>query len=122
MLQITHHMNIYAATEPMNFKNRFDGTAAICRNTYQKDPYSGALFVFTNRVRTMIRCYSFNGLGEWLCDLRISQGRFPHWIIAKDKQRLTELQVHELYVLLQGGNPAGIKTPPRMAKNNLIVF
>ena len=114
MLQLTPHINILVSKEPISFRTRFDGTAAICRNIHQKNPYDGSLFVFINSRRTMIRCYMFNGLGEWLCDFRIAEGKFKHWV-RKDEP-LSTIQAHELYLLLCGGNPNGIEVPPSWRK------
>jgi len=114
MLQLTSHMKIYAIREPISFHTRFDGTAAVCRNIYHFDPYSGALFVFINRCRTMIRCYLFDGMGEWLCDYRIAKGSFRHWIKSEDP--LIVIQPHILHLLLRGVNTNGVITPPEWKK------
>jgi len=107
-------MKIYAVRDPISFRNRFDGTAAVCRNVHQMDPYAGSLFVFINRCRTMMRCYLFDGMGEWLCDYRIAQGTFRHWVKSDDL--LVTLQPHLLYLLLRGGDPAIVTTPPEWKK------
>lgn len=102
-------MKIFVAKEPISFKTRMDGTAAVCRNKYERDPYSGALFVFINRKKTMIRLYIFDGQGEYLCDKRIAKGSFPHWI--ESDEDLSSIKPHELYILLRGGNPRVVSTP-----------
>jgi len=55
VIQVTPHMRVFMARQPLDFRNRIDGTAAVCRNRLQQDPMSGALFVFRNRAATMIR-------------------------------------------------------------------
>jgi len=109
MIQVTPHVKIFVASSAINFQNWMDGTAAICRNEFEKDPYSGSMFVFINRRKTMIRCYFFDGQGEWLCDKRIAKGSFPAWL--KSGEKLTRIEAHQLYLLLRGGNPMNIKTP-----------
>lgn len=116
MLQLTPHMKIYAARDPITFRSRFDGTAAVCRNIHQIDPYSGSLFAFMNKPRTMIRCYLFNGHGEWLCDYRISQGKFRHWV--KNGQSLCVIDPYTLYILLRGGDPSKVEFPSEWKKIN----
>ncbi len=110
MLQISPQVKIYIAVKPINFQNRMDGTAAICRNKYDKDPYDGSLFVFINRRKTMIRCYFFDGQGECLFEKRIAKGSFPSWIQSAS-QGLSSIEAHQLFLLLRGGDPNGIKTP-----------
>lgn len=45
MIQITPHMRIWVAVEPIDFRAGIDGLAAACRKRLQADPFSGALFV-----------------------------------------------------------------------------
>ena len=46
MIQITPHMRILVAIEPIDFRAGIDGLAAACRKRLEADPFSGALFVF----------------------------------------------------------------------------
>jgi transposase len=50
MIQITPHMRILAAVEPVDFRKGIDGLAALCRQQLHADPFSGALFVFLNKI------------------------------------------------------------------------
>lgn len=106
MIQTTPHVKIYAAVEPINFQKRMDGTAAICRQRYRMDPYTGTYFVFINKKKTMIRVYFFDGQGEWLCDKRIAKGKFPHWVDGE--YGLSQIESQQLYVLLRGGDPGPV--------------
>ena len=51
MIQITPHMRILVAVEPIDFRAGIDGLVNNCRKLLQADPFSGALFVFGNRAR-----------------------------------------------------------------------
>ena len=75
MIQITAHMRIVAAVEPVDFRKGIDGLAAVCRQQLQSDPFSGALFVFVNKSKTA-RVMVYDGQGFWLCHKRLSKGRF----------------------------------------------
>ena len=55
MIQITPHMRILVAVEPVDFRAGIDALVAVCRKRLQADPFSGALFVFGNRARTGIK-------------------------------------------------------------------
>jgi hypothetical protein len=46
MIQITPHMRILLAVEPVDFRKGIDGLAALCRQALASDPQAGALFVF----------------------------------------------------------------------------
>ena len=51
MIQITPHMRILVAVEPVDFRAGIDALAGICRQRLQADPFAGTLFVFANRRR-----------------------------------------------------------------------
>ncbi|MBW8831466.1 MAG: IS66 family insertion sequence element accessory protein TnpB [Burkholderiales bacterium] len=55
MIQITPHMRILVAVEPIDFRAGIDGLAAVCKKRLQADPFSGTMFVFGNRARTAIK-------------------------------------------------------------------
>ena len=79
MIQITPHMKILVAVEPVDFRRGLDGLAAVCRQALKADPLSGALFVFTSRRRHAINCLVYDGQGFWLCQKRLSKGKFTGW-------------------------------------------
>ena len=46
MIQITPHLRILVAVEPVDFRAGIDDLAAVCRKRLQADPMTGTLFVF----------------------------------------------------------------------------
>ncbi|MBE0550262.1 MAG: IS66 family insertion sequence element accessory protein TnpB [Rubrivivax sp.] len=79
MIQITAHMRILVAVEPIDFRAGIDALVGACRKRLQADPFSGALFVFSNRTRTAIKVLVYDGQGFWMCHKRLSSGRFAWW-------------------------------------------
>jgi transposase len=110
MIQITPHMRIWVAVEPVDFRAGIDGLAAVCRQRLQVDPMGGALVVFRNRARTAIRVLVYDGQGFWLCCKRLSQGKFAFWPDAQTPSRA--LQTHELQVLLMAGDASRTRAAP----------
>lgn len=105
MIQVTRHMRILVATEPADFRKGIDGLAALCRIRLQQDPFQGTVFVFRNRRATAVKVICYDGQGFWMCQKRLSKGRFPYWPTKADA--LTDrLEAHQLAVLLSGGDPA----------------
>ena len=47
----------------------------------------------------------------WLCQKRLSKGRFRYWPTGNGAGR-SELFAHELHVLLAGGDPAATRAMP----------
>jgi transposase len=104
MIQVTPQMRILLAVEPVDFRKGIDGLACLCRVTLRSDPFSGYVFVFGNRSRKAIKILVYDGRGFWLCQKRLSKGRFPWWP-QSDSQATWSLEAHQIAVLLSGGDP-----------------
>ena len=111
MIQITPQMRVLVAVKPVDFRRGIDGLAQQCRAVLRADPFSGTAFVFCNRRRTSVKVLIYDGQGFWLCQKRLSQGRFRWWP-TDPEQAVTSLQAHELQVLLCGGDPGNTKAAP----------
>lgn len=102
MIQVTPHMRILVAVDPIDFRAGIDGLAAVCRQRLEADPFSGGLFVFCNRRRNALKILAYDSQGFWLCQKRLSSGRFAFWPAGKNA--VTVLQACELQVLFMGGD------------------
>ena len=141
MIQLTPHLRILVAVEPTDFRQGIDGLCRVCRQKLDSDPMSGAVFVFRNRRAKALKILVYDGQGFWLCQKRLSAGRFRFWpsaegshpvltgrlaatqghaptVAAGDCRGARRLQAHELQVLLACGNPkaAGGAPPWRPIK------
>src|SRR5207247_7710133 len=101
MIAVTAQTRIWVAREPADFRCGIDGLARVCRTVLESDPFSGALFVFRNRRAKSIKILSSNGRGFWLCQKRLSKGRFRWW--PEGSQASVTLDAHQLQLLLAGG-------------------
>lgn len=111
MLQITPQMKVQVAVEPVDFRKGIDGLAALCKTSLQQDPFAGTVFVFRNRRATAIKVLVYDGQGFWLCQKRLSEGRFRWWPSATDKAT-KHLASHQLTVLFSAGNPNRTSAAP----------
>jgi len=111
MIQLTSHMRILLAVEPVDFRKGIDALAAVCRAKLDADPFGGTVFVFRNRRATAIRCLVYDGQGFWLLHKRLSSGRFNHWpeLAGTDTR---SLEVHELQLLISGADFQGVEAAP----------
>ncbi|MFH1438073.1 MAG: IS66 family insertion sequence element accessory protein TnpB [Pseudomonadota bacterium] len=105
MLQLTPHLRILLAVAPTDFRRGIDGLCRVCREHLDADPMSGAVFVFRNRRAKALKILIYDGQGFWLCQKRLSAGRFRFWPTSKRGGRTRRLEAHELQVLLAGGDP-----------------
>jgi transposase len=103
MITITPQMKVRLYSEHIDFRNGIDGIAGICRLHFEDDPFSGAVFLFRNRKSTSVKILVYDGQGFWLCQKRLSVGRFRHW--PKNQESAGQLTAREIGVLLYNGNP-----------------
>ena len=108
MIQITPHMRILVAVDPIDFRAGIDGLVGVCRQRLGADPFSGTLFVFRNRAGSALKILVYDGQGFWLCQKRLSSGRFRHWPTAAHGT----LDTCALQVLLMGGDPGRTHAAP----------
>ncbi len=101
MIALTPQLRVWVAVAPADFRCGIDGLARRVRQVFAADPMGGAVFVFRNRRGTAIKLLAYDGQGFWLCQKRLSQGRFRHWPTGQGGQVLA---AHELAVLLAGGD------------------
>lgn len=73
---------------------------------------SGAVFVFRSRRARALKILVYDGQGFWLCQKRLSAGRFRFWPTAERGGRTRRLEAHELQVLLACGDPETAKGAP----------
>jgi hypothetical protein len=106
MLQITPQMKILVAIDPADFRKGIDGLAQLCKASLRQDPFAGTVFVFCNRRRNAIKVLVYDGQGFWLCQKRLSEGRFRWWPSGSEQgSRAKSLAAHQLSVLFSAGNP-----------------
>lgn len=110
MIQLTPQMRVLVATEAVDFRKGIDGLAQEVKAVLEGDPMSGALFVFRNRRASAIKLLVYDGQGFWLCQKRLSSGRFRHWPQAGQPAR--SVAAHELAVLLAGGDFEAVRGHP----------
>ena len=116
MLQITPQMKILVAVEPADFRKGIDGLVRLCKEFPGHDPFAGSVFVFRNRRSTAIKVLVYDGQGFWLCQKRLSEGRFRWWPTSVDPslgQATAGLAAHQLTVLFSAGNPNRTAAAPQ---------
>jgi len=109
MLQITPQHRLLLAVQPVDFRKGIFGLKGLCAQALGCDPFSGTVFVFTNRARTSVKLLVYDASGFWLCQKRFSQGKLAWWPNAKSKT--IQLRASELHILLAKGNPSSASIP-----------
>jgi transposase len=85
----------------------------------REDPFSGCVFVFRNKAATSLKALIYDGQGFWLCQKRLSEGRFRWWPKAEEGAGVARsLLAHELQVLFWNGDARAQKMAPLWRKLN----
>ncbi|VAW82823.1 hypothetical protein MNBD_GAMMA12-260 [hydrothermal vent metagenome] len=105
MMQFTSQMTLYLAIDPTDFRKGVDSLMALCQQQLGHDPFSGAVFAFTNRRRTAIKLLAYDGNGFWLCLKRFSQGKLQWWPSPNVTQTTFHIDATALTILINQGNP-----------------
>jgi transposase len=103
MLSLTPTQPLFLATQPADFRKGLDSLIGLCRQQLQRDPFSGAVFVFTNKNRTAIKALVYDGTGFWLCLKRFSAGKLKWWPATPEDAK--RIQSVELLILFNQGHP-----------------
>lgn len=109
MLQIAPQQTILLAIKPADFRKGIDGLAALCRSQLNQDPFSGKVFVFTNKRRTAVKIIVYDGQGYWLCLKRFSKGKLAWW--PATQRAAHQLLPSQLHILLYQGSPQTANIP-----------
>jgi len=99
MLGLSANLRYFLCSHVIDMRNGFDGLSGIVRNSLQKDPVSGDIFVFINKTRTHIKLLYWDGDGFALYYKRLEKGRFT---LPTHKDVSKELKREELLMLLEG--------------------
>jgi transposase len=111
MIQVPPNATAVVMHDSIDFRKGIDGIAAIARTVLAKEPMDGALFVFRNRQRHMLRVLFYDGSGFWLCTKRLSKGRFSSWPVGDGTGPCSDLLARELQILIWGGDPSSCAFP-----------
>jgi transposase len=104
-------MRVLVAVEPADFRCGIDGLSRLCRAVLHSDPLDGTMFVFRSRSGKALKLLVYDGQGFWLCQKRLSQGRFRYWPTSKE-DAASPLLAHEFQTLIWGGDPAMAHAAP----------
>lgn len=91
---------IFLYREPVDFRKAVQGLAAIVEQELGHNPFEGALYAFTNRRRTKIKCLYWENNGFVLYYKALAEERF-HWPKAGDGAVLS-LDGQQINWLLDG--------------------
>lgn len=76
MIAFNRTMKIFVSKEPTDMRASYDTLFNKAKSVLEKDPFSGHLFVFINRLRTSMKCLYYDGTGLVIVSKRLERGIF----------------------------------------------
>ena len=93
---------VYLHRTPVDFRRQMDGLCALVEGVMEENPFSGALFVFTNRRRDRLKILYWERNGFVIWYKRLEAERF-HWPV-KETETVVTVTGEQLNWLLDGYN------------------
>ncbi len=103
MITLTPHMPLFVGIDPIDFRCGIDKLSIISESLSKYSALSGTVFVFSNRAKTAVKILVHDGVGFWLVQRRLAQGKLSWWPKHENEQVL--IDHHTLSVILQGESP-----------------
>lgn len=102
MLSFPGTLKILLALEPCDMRKSFEGLSAVAAEVLKEDPYSGTLFLFTNKRRNRLKILYCDGTGLWVMAKRLEKGTFSWPKSATDDDTKLCLSAKALSMLTDG--------------------
>lgn len=102
MLSFTGSLKIFVALEPCDMRAGANTLQAWVSGRLQEDARSGALFVFTNKRRSLLKVLYWDGTGLWIMSKRLEEGTFS-WPTNLEKGATKLKLAPEAFAMLTDG-------------------
>jgi len=112
-------VRVFVAIEPTNLRYSFEGLSNLVRSKLAEDPLSGHLFVFINRRRNQVKLLLWTRGGFTILHKRLERGTFAFVKRDDSTSSRTELDVHELAMMLEGIEADDVDLKPRWSPKAL---
>ena len=103
MLSFTGSLKVFVAVEPCDLRRGHNGLLALVGDKLKEDIRTGALFVFTNRTRHLLKILYWDGTGLWLLSKRLEKGTFS-WPRPAEPGTVKLKLTPEAFAMLTDGN------------------
>jgi len=107
---------IYLYRDPVDFRKQMHGLSAIVEQELDYNPFTGALYLFTNRQYNRIKCLMCEDNGFVLYYKALAEEKF-HW--PKEGEELLPLNGEEINWLLDGYNLSAMKGHRKLDYNTM---
>ncbi len=117
MLPLDSAARVYIVLGATDMRKAINGLSIMVADHLDLDPFTGNLYVFCNRSRTIVKVLFWSHNGFCLFQKRLEEHRFV-WPESRDE--VLELGQRELRWLLDGLDPIAVRGHPPLQYKNLI--
>ena len=105
MISPINGAQVYVVLGNTDMRKAIDGLSTLVAGPLGLNPFSGHIFVFSNRSRTAIKLLVWDRNGFWICHKRLEKERF-RW--PRSESEVMSMTSRELHWLLDGLDPTKI--------------
>jgi transposase len=102
MLSFAGSLKVFVGLEPQDMRKSFNTLSILVREHLGREPDDGALYVFSNKRRNLVKILFWDGTGLWVAAKRLEQGRFSWPKPSKSGQARLQLTPEALCMLTDG--------------------
>jgi transposase len=99
MIYLPSHLRVFLAPGNTDMRKQINTLSIMVEDTLSLDPFSGHLFVFCNRQRTILKVLYWDRIGFCLWQKRLEKHRFK-W--PQNVDEVMEIGPRELSFILEG--------------------
>ena len=112
------NMRVYLAMGQTDMRKAINGLSVLVESSMQLDPFSGNLFVFTNRRRNILKILYWHRNGFCLWQKRLEKHRF-RWPDSYNNE-VVEMEGRELSWLLEGLDTQDVRAHDKLSYTALV--
>lgn len=122
MISLARGIRVYAYAAPSDMRKGYEGLSALVRQDLGRDPLSGDLYLFCNRLRHRAKVLHWDGTGLCIYAKRLEKGRFACLWREGQRNELT-LSESELRLFLEGSQLVGrvALSPTHLCEKDLYI-
>lgn len=106
MFTLNPTLAVYLHRDAIDFRKSINGLSTLVEHELGLNPFTSAVYVFTNRRRDRVKILGWSRNGFWLLQKRLEDARF---VWPKQDSAVVELTVQQLHWLLDGIDLAAMR-------------